>query len=261
VSSDTPCPSANKIALHAFGGFQKIRYFSKGIAPMEGKELVVLRNEAIATLKSPLATEPAAVGDRKSLLPVFATSALFSVAAMMWLHILADTKTSPSPSVQSVLIQAQTPPPEAEDARRFETMAAVDDVERAQQVAVATAGSEPALPKFQAWAAQKNVDVPTETTHPPKIAPEGDAAQAKASAAQDREREQEALADKRWEERHARHLADRKSVRRTPQPPQQQAQKPQQHTQQVQKPQQPAPTATAAPVVAPQASDSWRGGG
>ena len=41
---------------------------------MEGKELVVLRNEATATLKSPLETEPAG-GDRKSLLPVFAISA------------------------------------------------------------------------------------------------------------------------------------------------------------------------------------------
>jgi hypothetical protein len=120
-------------------------------------------------------------------------SALFSVAAMMWLHILADTKTNPIPSVQSVSIQAQTPPPEVETARPFETATAVDDpTQRPQQVAVA----ETALPKFRAWAARKNADAPTQNAQPPKVAPASDA-KPKASAAQDREREQEALADKR----------------------------------------------------------------
>ena len=247
---------------------------------MEGKELVVLRNEATAALKSPLATKPAA-RDRKSLLPVFAVSALFSVAAMMWLHILADTKTSPIPSVQSVSIQAQTPPPDVEIARPFETMTAADEpTQRPQQVAVAepkaaertqpVAIPEPALLKFKAWAAQKNADVPTENAEPPNVAPATDAP-AKASAAQDREREQEALADKRWEERHAQRLAAaRRPVRSAPPlQAQQQAQKPQQQAQQQspQKPQQPqrpqqlAPTASAAPPVVPQASNSWRGGG
>jgi hypothetical protein len=246
VSSNTPCPSANKIASHALA-VSEDSIFSQGIAPMEGKELVVLRNEAMATLKSPLATEPAA-RDRKSLLPVFAVSALFSVAAMMWLHILTDTKTKQVASVQSVSIQAQTPPPDVEITRPFETMTVVDELtQRPQQVAAAE--PEPALPKFQAWAAQKNADVPTETTQPPKVAPATDA-QPKASAAQERE----ALADKRWEERHARRLAAaRRTVRGAPQG--------QQPPQQRQKPQQSAPTASAAVPVVPQPSDSQRGGG
>ena len=286
MSSNTPCPSANKIASHALA-VSEDSIFSQGIAPMEGKELVVLRNEAVATLKSPLATEPAA-RDRKSLLPVFAVSALFSVAAMMWLHILADTKTSPIPSVQSVSIQAQTPPPEVEIARPFETMTAVDEpTQRPQQVAVAepepaeltqpVAIPEPALSKFQAWAAQRNADAPTESAEPPRVEPATDAP-AKASAAQDREREQEALADKRWEERHTRRLAAaRKPARSAPAPQQaQQAQaqqKPQQpqQAQAQQKPQQPqqqspqkpqsAPTASASAPVVPQPSNSQRGGG
>ena len=223
---------------------------------MEGKELVVLRNEAMATLKSPLATEPAA-RDRKSLLPVFAVSALFSVAAMMWLHILTDTKTKQVASVQLVSIQAQTPPPDVEITRPFETMTVVDEpIQRPQQVAAAE--PEPALPKFQAWAAQKNADVPTENAQPPKVTPATDA-QPKASAAQEREREreQEALADKRWEERHARSLAAaRRTVRGAPQ-----GQQPPQQRQKPQQPQQSAPTASAAVPVVPQPSDSQRGGG
>lgn len=227
---------------------------------MEGKELVVLRNEATAALRSPLAIEPAA-RDRKSLLPVFAVSALFSVAAMMWLHILTDTKTKQVASVQSVSIQAQTPPPDVEITRPFETMTVVDELtQRPQQVAAAE--PEPALPKFQAWAAQKNADVPTETTQPPKVTPATDA-QPKASAAQERERErerereQEALADKRWEERHARRLAAaRRTVRGAPQ-----GQQPPQQRQKPQQPQQSAPTASAAVPVVPQPSDSQRGGG
>jgi hypothetical protein len=228
---------------------------------MEGKELVVLRNEATAAFESPPVAQPAAASDRRSLLSVFAMSALFSVAAMMWLHILADTKTSSIPSVQSASIQAQTPRAEVEIAQPIDTMTAVDDsTERTQEAA---AEPEPALPKFQAWAAQKNADAPTENAQPPKVAPASDA-QVKASAAQEREREQEALADKRWEERHARRLAAaRKPVRGAPQPLQAQQQKPQQ-PQQAQKPQQlqkPAPTASATPQVVPEASDSWRGGG
>jgi hypothetical protein len=253
--------------------------------------LVVLRQRAEAAPKplpspqptavQPGAGRPAATADRRSLLPVFALSALFSVAAVMWLHILADARTSPAPTVQSESIQAQTAPPEVEIARPFETVTAAEDpaeptqaaaaepeaAERTRQIAI----PEPALSKFRAWAAQRSADVPTENAEPPRAAPATDA-QAKASAAEERAREQEALADKRWEERHARRLAAaRKPVRSAPQPQQaQQAQaqqkprQPQQAQAQQQKPQQaqkPAPTASVAPPVVPEESDSMRGGG
>jgi hypothetical protein len=231
---------------------------------MDSEDLIVLRSEAAF---APPAARPAA-GSSKRLLGVLAMSALFSVAVLMWLHIIADIKTNPIlsvqkinpiPTVQSVSIQAQTPPPGVKIARSFEIMAAADPTERTQE-----APAEPELlrPKLLAWAASNNAYVPTEIAEPPKVAPAKDA-EAKTSAAQVREREQEALADKRWEERHARRLAAaRKPVQRAQpqlQPAQQQqAQKPQQMQQQ---PQKPAPTASATPLLVPQASDSWRGGG
>ena len=196
------------------------------------------------TALTPPAAQPAARSSKR-LLGVFAMSALFSVAVLMWLHIISDIKTNPIPSVQSVSIQAQTPPPDVEIARSFEIMAAADPTERTQE---AVAEPEPLLPKFLAWAANNNAHVPMENAEPLKVAPAKDA-EVNAPAAQDREREQEALADKRWEERHARRsAAARKPVHRTPQP------------QQPRKPQQAAPTASAAPPVVPQTSDSWRGG-
>jgi hypothetical protein len=239
---------------------------------MDSEDLIVLRSEAAF---APPAAQPAA-GSSKRLLGVLAMSALFSVAVLMWLHIIADIKTNPIlsvqktspipsvqkinpiPTVQSVSIQAQTPPPGVKIARSFEIMAAADPTERTQE---APAEPEFLRPKLLAWAASNNAYVPTEIAEPPKVAPAKDA-EAKTSAAQDREREQEALADKRWEERHARRLAAaRKPVQRAQpqlQPAQQQAQKPQQMQQQ---PQKPAPTASATPLLVPQASDSWRGGG
>ena len=244
---------------------------------MEGKDLVVLRRKALSALDTPPAAEPPAqplvqppVEGSRNLLAVFATSAVLSVAVMMWLHILADTKTNSISSVQSVSIQAQTPPSDVETARSFEIMAAADPTERTQEAPaaaertqeVAAAELEPAvLQKFQVWASQRAAVVPTENAQPLNIEP-AKGAEAKASAAQDREREQEALADKRWEERHARRLAARKTVRVASQPPQ--PQPPQQQQQAQKQPQQAqklAPTASATPPVAPQASDSQRGGG
>jgi hypothetical protein len=95
---------------------------------MEGKDLIVIREEAISALNTPPAAQPAVEGSR-NLLAVFATSAVLSVAVMMWLHILADTKTKLIPTVQSESIQAQIPP-EVETARSFETMAAAEPTER-----------------------------------------------------------------------------------------------------------------------------------
>jgi hypothetical protein len=227
---------------------------------MEGKDLVVVRNEAIAALNAPPAARPEA-GSGKHLLAVLATWAVLSAGVVMWLHIITGIRTSPIPSVQLVSIEAQTPPPSVEIARSFEIVA--PPTEQTQEAAaeetqrVATAEPEPALPKFQAWAAQRAADAPTENAQPLEVAPAKDA-EAKASAALDREREQEALADKRWKERHARRLvATRKNLRTAQQPAQ--PQKPQQ--QQAQKPQQFAPTASAAAPVVPHPSDSQRGGG
>src|SRR5262245_41140831 len=125
---------------------------------MEGKDLIVVRNEAVAALRNEaitaLNTSPAVqpeAGGSKSLLAVFAMSAVLSVTVLMWLHIISN----PIPSVQSVSIQAQTPPPDVETARSFEVMATADPTERAQEAAAAERTQEAAATELEPAVLQK----------------------------------------------------------------------------------------------------------
>ena len=219
---------------------------------MQGKELVALRNEALDVFANPpVSRQPVARGWQHRL-AVVATAVPLSGAVVIWLNIAGFFRDAPTetPVVQSVSTVAQTPPPDVEFARTFEIVAAADTAERTEEAAAVTSVQpepEAILPKFLAWASDKDMSVPMENAQPLKVTPAKDA-QAKASS-QDREREQEALADRRWEERHARRsaAARKRVVRRAPQPQQQ-------------KLQQPAPAASNTPPAVPQASDSWRGG-
>jgi hypothetical protein len=208
---------------------------------MQGKELVALRNEALDVFANPAVGEQPVVRGWKHRLAIAATAVTLSAALIIWLNVAAVLNTGPTedaPTVQSVSTEAQIPPPDVEIARSFEIVAAADPAERSDDAAAVQPKPEATLSKFLSWAADKDTSVPLESAQPVKVAPSKDA-QAKASF-RDREREQEALADRRWEERHARRLAAaRKNVRRPPQP---------------------APTASNTPPTVPRESESWRGG-
>jgi hypothetical protein len=209
---------------------------------MQGKELVALRKEALDIFAAlPADRQPIARGWQRRL-AIVATAVTLSGALIIWLNVAGVFKTTPTEEaavVQSVSIEAQTPPPDVEIARSFEIVAAANPTERTEEAPAAVPPEpEALLPKFLAWAADKDMSVPMENAQPLKVTPAKDA-QAKASS-QDREREQEARADRKWEERHARRLAAaRKNVRRAPQP---------------------APNASNTPPIVPREADSWRGG-
>jgi hypothetical protein len=210
---------------------------------MQGKELIALRNEALVLFAAQPATPRPSAARRWQRPLVILGAAVALSMALVWLNIGAVLNTAPveeAPSVQSVSTEAQTPPPDVDIARTFEIVAASDPAERAQDAAAAVQPEpEAMLPKFLAWAADSDTSVPMEMAQPPKATPAKDA-QAKVSS-QDREREQEARADRKWEERHARRsAAAHKNVRRaTPQP---------------------APNASNTPPIVPRETDSWRGG-
>ena len=206
---------------------------------MHAKELIAPRNEALAASAAPADGQPTARGWQHRL-AVVATAVPLSGALVVWLSVAGVLNTTPTENAQTVgsaSTKARLPPPDVDIARSFEIVAAADRTERTDEAAAVHPEPKAVLPTLLSWAAD-NDTLPMEGAQPVKAAPSKDS-QAKASS-QDREREQEARADRRWEERHARRLAAaRKNVHRAPPP---------------------APTESNALPIVPRESESWRGG-
>jgi hypothetical protein len=181
---------------------------------MEGKDLVALRNEASLVLASRqiIATEPVRRGWLRTTL-VFAAGAVLGVALIPLVKVIADlnaTANLQAPPEQSVSVEAKAPPPPVEIGPTFDIMAASARSEPADKVEPVP-DEAPQLPKFLAWAADKDTSQPMENAQPladTKVKATPQDAHAEDTRARDKHAK-DRRAKKREESRTARRHKDR----------------------------------------------------